>query len=71
MKRPSLSIMSTKVLSAESTPPQPERGQEGSIHNVHGNCLEAIVMARNTNRGKGSMISDEQRHRRIHQICRL
>ncbi|GBP65999.1 hypothetical protein EVAR_47499_1 [Eumeta japonica] len=35
------------------------RGQEGITLNLHGNYLEAIAMGRDTNRGKGSMISDE------------
>ncbi|GBP34350.1 hypothetical protein EVAR_7402_1 [Eumeta japonica] len=55
----SLSIMSTKVLPAESTSPQRQRGQEGSTLHLHSNCLNAIAMGRDTNRGKGSMISDK------------
>ncbi|GBP66586.1 hypothetical protein EVAR_47842_1 [Eumeta japonica] len=51
--------MSTKVLPTESTPSKPQRGQEGSTLNLHGNYLKAIAMGRDTNRGKGSMISDE------------
>ncbi|GBP19904.1 hypothetical protein EVAR_75197_1 [Eumeta japonica] len=59
MKRSSLSIMLTKVLPAESTLSQPQKGQEGSTLNFHGNCLKAIAMGRDTNREKGSIISDE------------
>ncbi|GBP20591.1 hypothetical protein EVAR_93705_1 [Eumeta japonica] len=59
MKRTSIPIMLSKVLPAESTLPQSQRGLEGSTLNLHGNYLEAIAMGRDINRIKESMMSDE------------
>ncbi|GBP28410.1 hypothetical protein EVAR_102983_1 [Eumeta japonica] len=69
MKRLSLSIMSTKVLPAASTPLQPQR--ESSTLNFHGNCLETIAMGRDTNLRKESMISNGREEDREKLHCSL